>query len=79
MPPQSDGFLTTNAAANLSKAIMDQTLINIEFETTDPLVSVVQNLDFAIESRPQPYGAKFKVVMRIERVEDAHTETSPRP
>jgi hypothetical protein len=54
---------------------MDQTLINIEFETTDLLASVVQNLEFAIESRPQPEGVKFKVVMLVERLEDAHTKT----
>jgi hypothetical protein len=48
---------------------MDETLINVVYETTDPFASVVQNLRFALESGAQPNDAKFRVVIRIDRLE----------
>lgn len=49
---------------------MDQTVINVEFQTTDAITSVIENLQFAFKARLQPEGSKFRVVLRVERSED---------
>lgn len=55
---------------------LDQTVINVEFESTDPITSVVENTGFAFKERPQPDGANFRVLLRIERIEDLSNEPS---